>query len=296
RGLPSYVLGGGSNVLAADDGYAGVIIRMNVPGIAEEAVAEDAARLIAGAGVSWDTLVAEAARRGLWGVENLAGIPGTAGAAPVQNIGAYGTELSGSLEWIDAVPAAADRVERLAAAELALAYRDSRLKREKGWTVLRIALRLRRDGAPMLAYRDLASRKEAGEPLRTPAEVGRAVREIRAGKFPDLSVSGTAGSFFKNPVIRSAEAKALAERYPGLPVYPADEETSKVSLAWILDCVLDARGLSVGGARLFERQPIVIVAGDGATAKDVELLAETVARRVEEATGISIEREVRTLA
>lgn len=293
--LPTYVLGGGSNTLAEDAGYAGVVLRMTVQGVAEEQEKNETL-LIAGAGVPWDALVTTAARKELWGMENLAGIPGSAGAAPVQNIGAYGTELAETFAWLDAVPPEEDRVVRLFARDLSFGYRDSRLKREAGWVALRIALRLSRAASPRLSYKDLAARKDAGDPLATPAEVGRAVRAIRAGKFPDLAVSGTAGSFFKNPVVSAERARSLASAYEGLPVFPAGEGKKKISLAWLLDRALGLKGFSVGGARLFEKQPIVIVTENGATAREVNALADEVARRVRERFGIVIEREVRALA
>ncbi len=293
EGLPWYPMGRGSNLLAPDQGYAGVIIRLALPRTSFDAD-EDGVVAVAEAGVVWDTLVSEASTRGLWGIENLAGIPGTVGAAPVQNIGAYGAELADTLLWVEALDPATGEVVRLTSMECAFGYRDSRFKRAPGLIILRVAFRLREDGAPKLSYKDLRNAADEGAPLATPREIADAVRAIRARKFPDLTKEGTAGSFFKNPTIGEDAYATLLARYPDMPGYPGKEGV-KVSLAWILDKVLEVKGLSNGGARLYEAQPLVIATTDGATAADVNALADEVSRRVREATGITIEREVRTL-
>ncbi len=294
EGLPWYPMGGGSNLLAPDQGYAGVIIRLALPRSSFDAD-EYGVVAVAEAGVVWDALVSEASARGLWGLENLAGIPGTVGAAPVQNIGAYGAELADTLLWVEALDPATGEAVRLALEECAFGYRDSRFKRTPGLIILRVAFRLREDGAPKLSYKDLRKAEAEGTSLSTPREIADAVRAIRARKFPDLTKEGTAGSFFKNPTIGEDAYTALVARYPDLPGYPGKEGV-KVSLAWILDKVLEVKGLSKGGARLYEAQPLVIATTAGARAADVNALADEVSRRVREATGISIEREVRTLA
>lgn len=291
--LPWYVLGEGSNVLAPDDGYAGVILRIRIEGLS---FAEEDERMLAtaGAGVSWDTLVAAAAERGFWGIENLAGIPGTCGAAPVQNIGAYGSELADTLVSVDVFDTESGETRTLSREDCAFGYRDSRFKRSTALIILRITLALRKDGAPQLAYKDLAAAKDAGVPLATPGDVGAAVREIRSRKFPPLAEYGTAGSFFKNPVVAADACAALLERYPGMPAYLADGGI-KLSTAWFLDNVLSLRGYRSGHTWLYERQPLVIVAEAGASSSEVDALAREVEARMRETTGITLEREVRMM-
>ncbi len=292
RGRALRALGGGSNLLVPDEGVDAVVARMDVRGI--EFVEEGGAtHLIAGAGEAWDDIVRAASARGLWGIENLAGIPGTAGGAAVQNIGAYGAELKDVFAYADVIERATGKSARLSLADAAFGYRESRFKRDRSLLIMRVALALSTTGAPRLEYADLARALESGVPLSTPAEVGEAVRAIRARKFPDLAVEGTAGSFFKNPVIPAEQADALARRYPELPAYPQAGRT-KISLAWLLDRALSLKGFSVGAARLFENQPLVIVAGAGARMRDVDLLAREVEARVHEAFGIALEREVET--
>lgn len=293
KGLPWKVIGEGSNLLAADEGFPGVVLRMRIPGMSFDENAGDIHATV-GAGVLWDAFVREVASRNLWGVENLAGIPGTVGAAPIQNIGAYGAELSDTLLFVETFNADTGNVARLSASECDLAYRDSRFKREPNRIVLRVGFLLSQTASPRLSYQDLALARERDVPLATPADIGNAVRHIRAEKFPDLSQTGTAGSFFKNPIVSLEVAALLKEKHPGLPVYPA-ASGAKVSLAWLFDHVLGLKGYGNGAARLFERQPIVITTDAGASARDVETLANDVARRVEKEIGVRIEREVRSI-
>lgn len=292
RDLPFYVLGEGSNVCASDSGFEGVIIR-NLD-TSCSFVGDREVMAVCGAGLSWDQFVSEASARGLWGVENLAGIPGTVGASPVQNIGAYGAEVADTFLWLEALDARTGALMRLPKAMCRFGYRESRFKHEPELVIVRVAFQLRTEGIPRVSYPDLARLIEEGRTLISPTDIADAVREIRSRKFPDLATCGTAGSFFKNPIV-SAEAYALLkERYSGIPGYVTGGSV-KVPLAWILDNVLELRGYARGPVRLFERQPLVLVTSDGAHARDVDVLASDVTARVQDATGITIEREVRSL-
>lgn len=286
RGLQLCPLGQGSNVLASDEPIDAVILHM-----VSNHLSFENELAIADAGYSWDAIVHDAAEKGLWGIENLAGIPGTVGAAPVQNIGAYGAELADTLAWVECYDTQADAVIRIDAADCGLGYRESRFKHEPHLIITRVALRLSENGTPNTSYADL---QKLPEPLDTPQAIGEAVRRIRSVKFPGLATHGTAGSFFKNPTITAEAYAALKEQYPELPGYP-NAAGVKVSLAWILDHVLSLRGFRMGQAYLFQNQPLVLVTEDGATANDVDLLANAVAEKVCDATGIKIEREVRSL-
>lgn len=293
RNLPFYVLGEGSNVLPSDEGYAGIIMRMEISGIDFSEDGDDTL-VTAGAGVSWDALVREVAERGLWGMENLAGIPGTVGAAPVQNIGAYGAEIKQTLRHVDAYDAATGETVRILAADCAFGYRDSRFKHEPNLIILRATFALSKVPAPRIEYGDLLAAKEEGVNLSTPDAIGQAVRAIRIQKFPDLASFGTAGSFFKNPVLAPDAYAALVERYGDVPKF-ANPNGIKVPLAFILDKVLGLRGFRLGHAFLFGAQPLVLVLDKGGSAADIEALAQDVEQKVKDATGIKIEREVRTM-
>lgn len=285
------VLGEGSNILASDEGYDGVVIALRIPGM-DAAPSENSVLLTAGAGVTWDALVREAADQELWGLENLAGIPGTVGAAPVQNIGAYGAEVKDTLHTVEVLDTKTGSIKVFTNDECAFAYRDSRFKHEVRYIILSVSFLLSQVGQPDLAYKDLAAVYEQGEDLATPRAIGDSVRAIRGRKFPDLNEVGTAGSFFKNPTITKEAYTALKERYVDLPGFP-NESGVKIPLAFILDKVLNLRGYTDGNVSLFENQPLVLVANSGATQKEIDTFAVRIASRVMDATGIVIEREVR---
>ncbi|MES2931073.1 MAG: UDP-N-acetylmuramate dehydrogenase [Patescibacteria group bacterium] len=291
RSLPWSVLGSGSNVLAKDEQYDGVVLLVRIPGIAA-VESEDTVTLSVGAGVEWDTLVREAAARELWGLENLAGIPGTVGAAPVQNIGAYGAEVKDTIRSVDVFDTEKGETYSMDAEDCAFAYRDSRFKRDSRFVILGVSFSLIRFAAPNIEYKDLQAAREQGRDLSTPGAIGDAVRAIRARKFPDLSVAGTAGSFFKNPTIPQKSFDVLKERYEALPGFP-NEQGVKIPLAFILDQVLNLRGYAEGNVSLFENQPLVLVTESGATQKEIDVFVAGIAARVHDATGVTIEREVR---
>ena len=291
--LPHRVLGEGSNVLAADDGYEGVVLRM----VTSECSFSDeggATTVTADAGLHWDALVREAAARNVWGIENLAGIPGTVGAAPVQNIGAYGVELERCLTSVAVFNTETKQRGSLTKSECGFGYRESRFKHEPHLIITSVTFTLTRTPTPELSYGDIARAIADGVAHATPGEIGEMVRSIRAKKFPDITKEGTAGSFFKNPTISEKAFMELAIRYPNLPHYPVVNGV-KIPLAYILDQVLGLRGYRKGKARLFEAQPLVLVADHGATRDDVDALASEVTQKVFDATHITIEREVRDL-
>lgn len=289
RNLPLLILGGGSNVLIVDEGFPGVVLKIELRGVEWRGSVVTAA-----AGEEWDALVEESVARGLWGLENLSGIPGSVGAAPVQNIGAYGAELKDTLESVEALDRARGEVVTLKSAACGFGYRRSLFKREPGrYIVLSITLGLRTEGRPNLAYKDIAA-IFGGASAPALRRIREAVLAVRALKFPDLRTEGTAGSFFLNPVVSDEKAVQLRRHFPGLPAFPADGGV-KISLAFILDR-LGMKGSARGGARLFEKQPLVFAAARGCSARDVLSLAKLVEESVREACGIELEREVRVIA
>lgn len=291
--IPFTVLGEGSNVLARDKQYEGVVIQMRVPDVSYEDQ-NDAVLVTAGGGVSWDALVRESVEGGLWGLENLAGIPGTVGATPVQNIGAYGAELQSLFVRARVFDAGTKTWTSFDREACQFAYRDSVFKHNRALVIGEVTLKLSRMGAPQLGYSDLRALVQAGKILDTPSAIAENVRRVRSYKFPDLKLHGTAGSFFKNPIIESEVFASLCSRYGAIPSYPATGGI-KVPLAFILDHILGLRGYREGRVSLFGNQPLVLVADTGATAADIDAFANGIAQRVFEATGISIEREVQTL-
>ncbi len=298
KNLELFILGSGSNILVPDDGIDAVVLKVVNLDIGCPSVVVNldirCPRLIAGAEARWDDVVDTAVARGLFGIENLAGIPGSVGGAVVQNIGAYGAELAPCVEYIDAINRTTGESIHFSREQAEFGYRTSVFKEKKDFIITRVTLMLNAQGELNISYPDLVKARDAGVALATPREVAHAVRVIRANKFPSDGESGTAGSFFKNPVVSKTKADELARRFQELPMFPQGDDTTKISLAWILDHALSLKGLRVGGARLYEKQPLVIVTEEGATFSDVDELARDVAQRVQDATGISIEREVET--
>lgn len=291
---PLAVLGGGSNVLIPDEGIKGVVLRMRIGGIR---VYEEQSGVIleVGAGVEWDDVVTFAAQEGWWGIENLAAIPGTVGGAAVQNIGAYGTELSQAYEAAKVLYRDSKKEGEITATEANFSYRMSCFKKDPNMLVTCVRLKLSRDGRGNFSYPDLAKLKETGASLDTPEEIADAVRLIRSQKFPHRGEGGTAGSFFKHPIVEKHVADELVRRYPGLPHFFHDTGRVKLSLTWMLDHILGLKGHAVRGVRLYEKQPLVVVTQPGVTANDIDMFANEIAERVRAATGIVIEREVETL-
>ncbi len=289
-----FILGGGSNVLFADQGFPGTVYKIELKGISLQG-----STLVVGAGEEWDTLVERAIKEKLWGLENLSGIPGTVGGAVAGSIGAYGQSLSQTCQWVEAFNIKTGETEHFGNAECEFGYRESRFslgrststgEAEGGYVIVRAAFELSTTAKPDLTYKDL----QGVEP--TLLSIRDAVLSIRKNKFPDLSQEGTAGSFFKNPILPTEEAKILQEKYPDMPVFVMPETSGiKVPLAWLLDHVLKLKGVRVGRARLFEKQPLVVVAQRGCLASDVILLKEIVEKKVFDAFGFKIQSEVKII-
>lgn len=291
RNLKITVLGGGSNVLVPDTGIDGLVIHIALKGI--EVVQEGAmVRLTAGAGELLDDVVAKSVVQGWWGLENLSHIPGTVGATPIQNVGAYGVESADVIESVRVFNTETLQFEILSNAQCAFRYRDSLFKTDAGkrYIVTAVTYTLSKEPRPQIAYRDLAQLFENRMPSQQ--EIREAVVKIRAGKFPDWHEVGTAGSFFKNPIVSASIYETVRKRYPGLPAFPAGEGMMKLSLGWILDKVLGLRGFTKGNVSLYEKQALVLIAGGAATTEEITKFANNIVQKVKDEIGIEVEWEV----
>lgn len=290
------VLGGGSNVLVSDAGIRGVVIRIAIPGRVYEGAGEKV-RACIGAGESWDVFVEDSVAKKYSGIENLSGIPGTVGASPIQNIGAYGVEVKNIVEWVEALNTETLEVERMGCEACVFGYRDSFFKKAeaKKYIVTRVSFLLSKEFTPNITYKDLAVFFGNSTPDNVSA-VREAVLSIRRNKLPDTETVGTAGSFFKNPVIPEGVFTSLRNRYPEVQGYPSSDGQVKVSLAWILDHILHLNGVVMGNVFFNSTQPLVLCAHKDATAEEIDVVAKHVESMVRNATGIVIEREVRTLS
>jgi UDP-N-acetylmuramate dehydrogenase len=296
EGLKTHILGGGSNVLVSDEGIAGLVVKVELRGIEAHEEEDGRVRIAVAAGESWDEFVAMTVASGWWGLENLSGIPGTVGAAPIQNIGAYGTEVGELIERVEAIDMRDGRARTFTRVECAFGYRESWFKTEEGKHMLitRVHLVLSRVPAPRLAYRDVAEYFRGTE-APSLLDIRSAVLAIRGRKFPDLAHYGTAGSFFKNPIIPRAGYDRLAQAFSGIPSYPAPSEMVKIPAGWLIEHVGGFRGSRQGRVGSFENQALVVVNYGGATAKDILGFAENIQQTIYQKTGITLQFEVQVL-
>ncbi|MFZ5654142.1 MAG: UDP-N-acetylmuramate dehydrogenase [Pseudomonadota bacterium] len=295
RRLPVTVLGEGSNVVLAGD-LPGLVVRVAIGGRRLVGERHGRLELQVGAGENWHATVAHCLRQGWYGLENLALIPGTAGAAPVQNIGAYGVELESRFLHLTALEIATGAIRRFSRADCGFGYRDSIFKQGERdrWLIISVTLELRRVPAPVLDYpalREALGDRPAAE--ISPAEVAAAVMALRRARLPDPAVLPNAGSFFKNPVVSAAAARALAARCPGLATFPAPGGQVKLAAAWLIE-QCGWKGVERCGVGVHDRQALVLVNRGGGAVALLEL-ARAVRRSVAERFGVLLEPEPRVL-
>ncbi len=293
KNLPTFILGGGSNIVVSDRGWDGLVIKMEMDGEVFEEIA-DGMRVIVGAGVGWDHVVAETVSRGLPGLENLSAIPGSVGAAPVQNIGAYGREVKNFIEWVEVWDPRTCAVKKLSNKECDFRYRDSVFKHEGShYIIMRVCFVLRRDMDTDISYRDLKKYfNDKGVENPNSGEVREAVISIRRQKLPDIATTGTAGSFFKNLMVTEKQFTDLAVRYPKITFFDADKGFKKIPLAWVLDKICGLKGYREGNVGLYEHQPLAVVNYGGASAREIVSFAEKIKNIVKEKIDIIPEYEV----
>ena len=297
KGRPErwYVLGGGNNILFTRR-FEGTLIKPAATGITVIGEDADTVTLRAEAATDWDRMVAWCVERGLWGAENLSLIPGTVGASPVQNIGAYGAEAAGIIYRVHLYDTLRREHVTLEKADCRFAYRDSIFKHEmRGRTVITaVELRLGKHPSPNLTYGDLKAQVEARGGASI-ANIRNAVCAIRRSKLPDPDTLGNAGSFFKNPVVDNATAERLREEDPACPVYPVSAHgMCKLAAGWLIDRA-GLKGFRMGRVGVHERQALVLVNFGGATGNEVIALARYVQDRVFDRFGVRIEPEVNIL-
>ena len=288
------VLSGGNNILFTQD-YDGLLLTPVSQRIALLGEEGGTVHVRADAGVEWDDLVEWAVQRGLWGLENLSLIPGKAGAAPVQNIGAYGCEAKDAIERVHMFCVENCKCMTLDAAHCCFGYRESIFKHDlRGRVVITaVDIRLSRTPQPRLGYGDVEREVESrgGTTLRN---IREAISAIRRAKLPDPKVAGNAGSFFKNPVVGASEAARLLAAWPDMPHYPAPDGGVKLAAGWLIDRA-GWKGRSEGRVGVHERQALVLVNRGGATGAEVIAFARRIQRSVAERFGVEISTEVNIL-
>jgi len=286
---PAFVLGSGSNVILPPRIADRLVVLPRLRGIRLLDATPEAFIVEAMAGESWHGLVEHTLAQGWNGLENLASIPGTVGAAPVQNIGAYGVELRERLQNVLAWHLQDGKLHELTNAECQFAYRNSRFKSETAWLIVAVRLRLPRPWQPVLNYPDLRQRLQAVSPMNARA-VFDAVCAIRHAKLPDPAQLGNVGSYFKNPIVDAAHAVRLQNDYPALPAYPQADGRVKLAGGYLIEHA-GWKGRRLGAVGMHARQALVLVNHGRARFDEVMALEDAVRRDVHAKFGVTLERE-----
>lgn len=286
---PWLILGEGSNVLFRGD-FPGTVVRIDNRGMRVSDESRYGVFVRVAAGENWDRLVRWTASQGLWGIENLALIPGTVGAAPLQNIGAYGTELKESLHRVRAY----DRMNRkwmeFTNAQCQFGYRTSRFKEDPDsrYIITEVTLRLQREASPVLSYAGVADGLPEERALK-PTDLVQHISQLRKSKLPDPEKHPNAGSFFKNPVVSGPDLERLRDDHPKIPHYRAGER-HKLSAAWLIEHA-GMKGRAMGGAQVSGQHSLVLVNNGVASGQEIWELAKAVQERVYDAFGVILEPE-----
>lgn len=301
RTLPVFVLGGGSNLVVSDSGWPGLMLKIAIEGIEQRVSTHDGKILFdAGAGEVWDDFVSHVVAADCAGVECLSGIPGSVGGTPVQNVGAYGQEVSSTIESVEVFDLKDNQIRELCNEACSFAYRSSIFNTsERGrFIILRVTYALTSHGAPYIGYADL-KRYFDGHDTPTLSDTRQAVRRIRAGKGmlidPNDPDCRSAGSFFKNPVLTEVQHHDLLVRANAkgltVPSYPALEKSRKISAAWLVENSGFARGYSLGHVGISGKHALAIVNRGGATANEVLALKDKIQSQVEQIWAVRLEPE-----
>jgi UDP-N-acetylmuramate dehydrogenase len=295
RALPLLVIGGGSNLLLTKDVEA-LVLRM--ASLGRGILSDDDQRVVveAEAGEPWHPFVLWTLEQGLAGLENLSLIPGTVGAAPMQNIGAYGVEIKDVFAGLTALDRETGEVRDFALEDCAFGYRDSLFKQQPGrWLILRVRFVLQRHSTLHLDYGPIRQRLEAqGIQAPTALDVSRAVCEIRSEKLPDPARLGNAGSFFKNPLVAASLAERLRAEHPDLVAYPAANDQVKLAAGWLIERA-GWKGFRDGDAGVHERQALVLVNHGRATGSQLLSLARRIQADIVAKFGVTLEIEPNVL-
>jgi len=295
KGLPVFVLGGGSNLLVADRGFPGVVVRIGIIGVEWESSGDDE-EVAVGAGEDWDDIVAQCVEQNLAGIECLSGIPGSVGGTPVQNVGAYGQEVSEVFVSLRAYDRQSDTFVELSHAHCGFAYRTSIFNTvaKDRYVVLSVRYSLLKDGPPSFSYPDVRHFFESRNAKPSLQKVREAVLRIRARKAmllmegdPDCR---SAGSFFKNPIVTESEFASIQAAIPDEPVprYPATGGRIKTAAAWLIEQAGFAKGYTRGPAGLSTKHTLALVNRGGATAVDLLAVAREIRTRVFDKFGVKL--------
>ncbi|MBU3601745.1 UDP-N-acetylmuramate dehydrogenase [Polynucleobacter sp. AM-25C3] len=290
KNLAWRVLGGGSNVILPAS-LPGATLLMNIAGQKILRVDEQNTYIAVGAGVNWHEFVSWTLEQNVPGLENLALIPGTVGAAPIQNIGAYGAEVADFIDSIEAFDTGAHAFVTLPKEACHFAYRDSYFKQHpQQYIVTKVAFKIPKIWAPRLHYADLAKQFIDSNTAPSAQDIFQAVCTIRTQKLPDPKVIGNAGSFFQNPVVPNTLFEALQKQFPEMVSYPDQSGMRKLAAGWLID-QCGFKGQTMGSVGVYQNQALVLVNHGGGTAKDILTLAQSIKDKVNKVFGVQLEIE-----
>lgn len=289
---PLLVLGRGSNMLFTRN-FDGLVLKNDLAGITVQGTEDDLVRVRAAGGEDWHAFVCWCLKRGFYGLENLSLIPGTVGAAPVQNIGAYGVEVGDMIDAVEAMDLVSGEICRFEAADCAFAYRSSIFKERcrNRFFITAVTFRLFRTPRPVTTYADVRKvLAERGALHVTPQQLSDIICAIRRCKLPNPDELANAGSFFKNPVVSRRRFHALRERFPDIPAHPVSDDRIKLAAGWMIERC-GWKGRRMGPCGVYAGQALVLVNHGGATGRDLLRLAEAVQSSVEAHFAVRLEPE-----
>ena len=290
KALPLYVLGSGSNTIFSDIEYQGLVVHMNTKGIVLEKEDDRYVYVQVAGGEDWDAFVVYTLNKGWYGLENLSYIPGTVGAAPVQNIGAYGVEVKNYIIEVEVYDTAQNTFRMLSHEECQFAYRSSLFKTySQKYIISSVTFRLEKVFRPILSYKDVE--EALSEKQVTPEFMRETIIAIRSRKLPNWKETGTAGSFFKNPEVSKEVGDRLHVQYPNAPLYP-QENGYKISAGYLIEYIAHMKGIRYKGVGVYDKHALVLVNyGDGTYGDLIELVSE-IQEKVKSKTGIELVPEV----
>jgi len=293
--LPIIMIGTGSNIVWQDEGFPGLVIVNKITGFEVYNEDETNAYITIGAGEVWDAIVAQTVEAGFTGIEALSLIPGTAGATPIQNVGAYGQEISDTLTTVEAYDSQSGSIVALPGSECEFGYRTSRFKTtdKRRFFITAITLHLRKGNPFPPFYSSVQSYLEQRRITDyTPATIRAAVIDIRNAKLPDPAVVHNCGSFFGNPIVSIDKQSELLEQYSGMPHWSVDNQTSKLSAAWLIEQAgYKDRHDQISGMATWAQQPLVLVNENAHTTADLLTFRNAIIAAVQEKFGITLEQE-----
>ncbi|MCK5285896.1 MAG: UDP-N-acetylmuramate dehydrogenase [Candidatus Pacebacteria bacterium] len=286
--LPIFILGKGSNILISDNGFSGLVLKIEIDYLETKLPSEDFVEIVVGAGMILDELIEKMTKKKLWGIENLSYIPGTVGASAVQNAGAFGVEVKDTILWIEVFDINTGKTQKLNNKECYFAYRNSIFKEEPNWVIIKIVFRLKIKKESNYSYNNLENLKNKKD--LTSQDVRDKIIEIRKKITPRIEGLGSAGSFFKNPIISKKEFKELKEKFPESPSF-MEGERIKIPIAWFID-KFGWKGYFDGEVGIYDKHALMLVNKGKGTCDEVKNLAQKISDDIYKKTGLKLETEV----